>query len=61
MHRITMIIAALALVGCGTLDSKMENRVACTAGKDKAFAVSEWGPVGITGKLAEADRAVICK
>ncbi len=55
------LIAALALAGCGTLDGKIDNRVACTAGKDKAFVVSEWGPIGITGKLAEADRAAICK
>ncbi len=50
------LIAALALAGCGTLDGKIDNRVACTAGKDKGYVVSEWGPLGITGKLAANHR-----
>lgn len=61
MKRSLILLAVLALAGCGTLDGKMDNRVACTAAKDKAFVVSEFGPVGITGKLHDADRAVICK
>lgn len=59
--RFLILLAALTLTACGTLEGKLDNRVACTAAKDKAFVVSEWGPVGITGKLHDADRAVICK
>lgn len=62
MKRTLIALAALALSGCATFDGiTLDNRVACTAAKDKAFVVSEWGPLGITGKLHDADRAVICK
>ena len=63
MKPIALILATLALSGCATLslDGKLENRVACTVAKDKAFTVSEYGPVGITGKIADRDAAVICK
>jgi hypothetical protein len=56
-----LLLAAAVLAGCGTLDGKLENRVACTAAKDAAFVVSLWGPVGISATIADQDRAVICK
>jgi hypothetical protein len=62
---LTVCAAAFAcafLSGClATFDGALENRVACTVAKDAAFVVSQYGPVGITGKIAESDRAVICK
>lgn len=63
MKRIALILATLALTGCASLDleGQLENRVACTVAKDKAFTVSEYGPIGITGKIADKDAAVICK
>lgn len=63
-YTLALLLAASGVTGCATLDGlhgKFDNRVACTAAKDKAFVVSEWGPIGITGKLHDADRAVICK
>lgn len=61
MRKTLVALAVLILTGCAALDGKLDNRVACTAAKDKAFVVSEWGPIGITGKLHDADRAVVCK
>jgi hypothetical protein len=50
------------LSGClATLDGTMENRLACTVAGDKLFVVSEYGPIGISNKIADADRAVVCK
>jgi hypothetical protein len=63
MKRSLITLAVLAmLTGCGTFNGlTFENRVACTVARDKAFLVSEWGGrIGITGEIAEADRAVIC-
>lgn len=61
MHRTLILLAALALSGCATLENlPLDNRVVCTVARDKAFVVSEWGPVGISSKIADADRAVIC-
>ena len=51
-----------ALAGCAsTRPEFLENRVVCTVAKDKAFAVSQWGPVGITAEVAKQDREAICK
>lgn len=55
------LFAALALTGCTTLDGKLENRIACTVAKDKAFIVSEYGPVGISATVSPKDAAVVCK
>lgn len=60
--KLTLIICAALLTGCAGFDpSKFENRLACTVSKDRAYVVSEYGPVGITGRLADQDRAAICK
>jgi hypothetical protein len=60
--RITfLLLAALALSGCASLDGKLSNRVACTVAKDRAFVVSEYGPVGISAVIDPKDAAVICK
>ncbi len=57
-----LILAAVALSGCATFEGAMlENRIVCTVAKDEAHVLSKWGPVGIGSKIADADRAVICK
>jgi hypothetical protein len=62
MKFIATILMSLTLMGCGTFDMKLiENRVVCTAAKDEAHILSKWGMFGITGKVADADRAVVCK
>jgi hypothetical protein len=62
MKTALVILAALSLSGClATFDGTMENRVVCTAAKDKAYALSEYGPVSIGARISELDRAVICK
>lgn len=56
------ILATLALAGCASLDGlTLDNRVTCTVAKDKAFSVSQWGAVGITSQIADADAKVICR
>jgi hypothetical protein len=62
MKLILSLIAAMSLSGClATLDSKMENRLACTVAGDSLFVISEYGPVGISAKISEKDRAVVCR
>ena len=61
MKPILAIIAALALSGCASLEGTLDNRVVCTAAKDKAYALSEYGPVSIGARISELDRAVICR
>jgi hypothetical protein len=61
LSALALLTLGVALSGCATLDGPLENRVACTVAKDKAFVVSQWGAVGITGQIAEADRQVVCK
>jgi hypothetical protein len=61
-YTLALLLAASGVTGCATLDGvALENRVACTVAKDRAFVVSQYGPVGISSRIAEADRAVICK
>ena len=55
----SIVILAALLAGCSTV-GQFENRVVCTMAKDKAFLVSEYGPVGISAVVADADRVVIC-
>jgi hypothetical protein len=57
MKRALIGVLAAALAGCVTLD----NRVACTAAKDKAFFVSEYGRIGVASQLSDKDREVVCK
>jgi hypothetical protein len=58
-------LIALTLVGvlsgCATRPAFLENRVVCTVAKDKAFGVSQWGPLGITAEVSPKDAAVICR
>lgn len=66
MIRILLLVAVcswliLLLGGCGSLEGKFENRIACTLAKDKAFVVSEYGPLGISSVIAEQDRKEVCK
>lgn len=59
---LAVLAAAGAASGCATFDGKLlENRVACTVAKDEAHVISKYGPVGVASKIADADRAVICK
>jgi len=61
--KIILILATLTLTGCGSTDSlkgKFQNRVGCSVAGDKAFVISEYGPVGIASTIADADAAVIC-
>jgi len=66
MKKSLLALAALAACaassGCvGTMSGvTLDNRVVCTAAGDKAFVVSEWGPVGVSAQIADQDRAVIC-
>ena len=61
MRKIALILLALTLTGCATLEGKIDNRVACTVGKDRAYVVSEYGPIGISSVISQKDAAVICR
>jgi hypothetical protein len=52
------LAAALSLPGCATfgLGSKtFENRLTMTTACDEVRADSQWGPVGISSKIADRD------
>jgi hypothetical protein len=57
---IVLAIAAL-LSGCASLDGNLDNRVTCTAARDKAYLVSEWWRFGISARVADIDAREICK
>lgn len=60
--KIFLILAVVILLaGCGTLVGKLDNRVTCTVGKDKAYVISEYGPVGLSSRISDLDRPTICK
>jgi hypothetical protein len=62
MKRALLIALAAALSGCATFDGvALENRLACTVAGDKLFVISQYGPVGISSNIADADRAKVCK
>lgn len=52
-----LLLTSLALSGCITLD----NRVACSVARDKAFYVSEYGQIGVASEIDNRDTAVLCK
>jgi hypothetical protein len=58
-----LLLPLLALLsGClATFDGKLENRIVCTVAGDALYALSEYGPVGISARISEKDRAVVCK
>lgn len=61
---LALLAAAAASTGCAAgagFSDKFANRVACTVAKDKAYVVSEYGPVGLSSTIDDRDRAVICK
>lgn len=49
----------LLLCGCST-DIVLENRLACSLARDKLFYVSEYGKIGVSTEVAEADKNVVC-
>jgi hypothetical protein len=56
-----LLIACLALSGCGTLEKTFANRVSCSLDRQEGFVNSMYGPVGVTSKVAKEDAAVMCK
>lgn len=61
MKLLLAILAVISMTGCASFrDAYLENRVVCTVGQDKAFVVSQWGPVGITAEISAKDQGVIC-
>lgn len=61
MKIILIALFAVLASGCASLDGKLENRLACSVAKDKLYAISEYGPVGLSATLSDKDRAVVCK
>jgi hypothetical protein len=56
-----LALTALLLTGCVTLDGHIDNRIVCTVAGDKLYALSEWGPVGISARISDKDREKVCK
>jgi hypothetical protein len=52
-----LLLLAFALTGCAQFD----NRLVCTVAGDRAYVVSEYMRVGVSARLADKDRAAVCK
>lgn len=57
----SLMLLGMLVSGCAFDSKLLENRVSCTVAKDKAFVISQYGPVGIASTIAEQDKNVICK
>lgn len=61
MKFIVTLGVAVSLSGCITLpQGSFDNRVVCTVARDEAYVVSKYSGVGISNKIADVDREVIC-
>jgi len=58
--RIVIVLCALALAGCSTLQGRFENRAVCTSAQDKAYVISLWGLFGIASQISEKDQPALC-
>lgn len=62
---IVSLFLAVVLSGCNASFPKkpefLDNRVTCTAAKDKAFVTSLYGWFGISTELSEKDLEFVCK
>lgn len=57
-----IVILAMLLSGCASLEGQLENRLACTAAKDSMFVVSMYGKwVGLATVVADRDRPMDCR
>jgi hypothetical protein len=58
-----MLAAALITSGCAIntdgLKKSLETRVVTTLPGDKAYALSEWGPISFGSRLADIDAALL--
>lgn len=60
MKKSLIAILAAALAGCSSVSPNFENRLACTVAGDKLFVVSQYGVIGISSVVADADRRAVC-
>lgn len=58
MKRLALLLAALALSGCGTA-RYLENRIACSG--EQAMVVSMWGLIGIASDVRPEDAKRACR
>lgn len=59
--RAGIVATLMLLAGCGTLDGKLDNRLACTVAGDKLYALSEYGPISVGSRISDVDRRVVCR
>lgn len=57
---ITILFLASLTTACSSISVNLDNRVVCTAAKDKGFVVSQYGGIGVASQIAAADATVIC-
>lgn len=58
-QRVGLAIALIALSGCSSLKGQLENRVVMSTDCGAVFALSLYGPIGLSGKAADRDAAPI--
>lgn len=64
-HSLLAILAfsltAVGTAGCSSIPgTTFDNRIVCTIGKDKAYFVSLYGPIGVAANINSGDAAVMC-
>lgn len=61
MKNTVIVLAACTLLSsCSAIKLNLDNRVVCTAAKDKSFVISQYGGVGVSSEIAPADAAIVC-
>lgn len=61
MKKNVIALAAIAMLSaCSSISVNLDNRVVCTAAKDKGFVISQYGGVGVASQIAAMDTAIIC-
>ena len=59
MKRLALLLLALPLAGCSTLEA-FDNRISCSMDGRQAYVNSMYGPLGVSSKVAASDAKVIC-
>jgi hypothetical protein len=57
---IALLAAAASSAGCASMEGQRDNRLACSVAGDKLYAVSEYGPIGISSRISDQDRQAVC-
>lgn len=55
-----IVVVAVLLSGCSTIEQAFENRVPCSLDRQQAAVISWWSAFGLGQKIAKADADIAC-